>query len=272
MKVFCILSDDRAMKSLSPAMHSAVLRKLGLDGVYVPFVVYPEHLAEAVKGIIALHIAGANVTVPHKETVIPHLQGLTPEAQAIGAVNTLVRNGDGVVGHNTDADGFLDALSRSGIDLPSLNCLVVGTGGASRAVLHALERGHAAKAVLAGRNPERAASLAARFRATPCALEELPQRAKDAHLLINAASASSALEAPELASLVAKIEAPRIKLIVDLNYGRTDNMWRNTAEKLGADFMDGLPMLACQAARSFFLWTGARVPAERFLEAIGASL
>jgi shikimate dehydrogenase len=271
MKVFCILSDHRAMKSLSPVMHTAVLKKMGIKAAYVPFVVDPAGLEDAIRGLTALNIEGANVTVPHKEAVLPFLDGLSPEAAEIGAVNTLVRAGGKLIGHNTDAAGFVEALSRSGTEIRAANALVVGTGGAAKAILHALKTHHAAKITVAGRNRDRTASLAAWAGAAPCPLDDLPENARDIDLLINAVSASSPREAPQLASLTEKIEAPGPRLVADLNYGREDNFWRTLADRLGARFMDGLPMLGCQAARSFFLWTGVRAQARDFMDALEES-
>lgn len=271
MKVFCILSDHRALKSLSPVMHTAVLKKNGMPGVYVPFAVGPGRLEDAIKGIWALGITGANVTVPYKEAVMPFLTDLSPEAGEIGAVNTLVREGDGFMGHNTDAAGFAEALRRTGKTARGMKATLVGTGGAARAVLYALNTLDVSRITLVGRNASKTHSLAKLAGAEVCSPADLPERTRDVDLIINASSVSSPTESRELAELTASIRPGRISLVADLNYGRPDNFWRSLAQRTGAVFMDGLPMLAAQAARSFCLWTGVNATVEDFMEALEAS-
>ena len=100
MKVFCILSDERVYGSKSPAMFSRVLQRIGMQGVYVPFKIDPQHVGQALQSLRVLHIAGANVTVPYKEKVIPYLDELSEGANIIGAINTIVCNGDTLKGYN----------------------------------------------------------------------------------------------------------------------------------------------------------------------------
>jgi len=265
MKVFGIISDERALKSKSPAMHTRVLRRRGLEGVYVPFRVEPDHLGEAVRGLRALNISGANVTVPYKETVIPLLDGLSEDAAAIGAVNTIVGRDGLLLGHNTDAGGFSDSLEGAGFQAAGRSALVFGTGGAARAVAFALHRLGAASLTIVGRNGARAAELAWPFQARWLPLGSPPVRRLSADLVVNATSASSRAESPELAGLAAGLSLAGCRLVLDLNYGRSDNFWRDLAADRGAAFRDGLLMLAHQARRSFALWTGLEVEVEEFL-------
>jgi len=268
MKIFGILSDERAFKSKSPAMHNRVLRQRGIDGVYVPFSVEPDQIGEAIRGLKALKIAGANVTVPHKEAVRPHLDELSAEAAAIGAVNTIVRDRARLIGHNTDAAGFTDALAEAGFEAAGRTALVIGTGGAARAVLFSLGRMGPARMTLAGRNQARTTELAARTGASPASLESLPGQPLEAELVINCTSASSETESPELAGLARRLDLSGCRLIFDLNYGREVNFWQDLAWECGATFSDGLSMLSHQARRSFFLWTGLVVEAREFLAAL----
>ncbi|NUQ39601.1 MAG: shikimate dehydrogenase, partial [Caldilineales bacterium] len=128
--------------SRSPAMHNAAFAAAGIDGVYLPLPVHPERVGEAVAGLRALGFRGANVTIPHKEAVIPHLHTLSPAAQAIGAVNTIIVQADGVLqGENTDAPGFLADLHEQGVSLAEVQAggaLILGAGGSARAVAYAL--------------------------------------------------------------------------------------------------------------------------------------
>jgi shikimate dehydrogenase len=266
MKVFCILSDERAFKSKSPVMHSEVLRRTGIAGVYVPFCVRPEQVGDAVRGLRALQVAGANVTVPYKESVMPHLDEIAEEASAIGAVNTIVPHGKLLIGHNTDAGGFMDMLAGEKFVTRGRTALVVGTGGAAKAILYALKRLGAARVILAGRDGTRTSRLAGLTGAEPMALASLPDGPVEADLIVNATSASAPKEAPELDALVQGLDARGWELVVDINYGREENFWKDKAHGASASFVDGLPMLAYQARRSFSLWTGVEVDPETFIE------
>ncbi|MBI5213149.1 MAG: shikimate dehydrogenase, partial [Nitrospirae bacterium] len=120
--------------SLSPAMHNAAFEHLKLDYCYVTFPVMPDLLSDAVKGIKGLGLGGANVTVPHKENAMPFLDKISEEASFIGAVNTIKNDNGRLTGFNTDGRGFMQSLSEAGIDVKEKRILIVGTGGASRAI------------------------------------------------------------------------------------------------------------------------------------------
>ncbi|GIV04594.1 MAG: hypothetical protein KatS3mg016_0169 [Fimbriimonadales bacterium] len=126
--------------SLSPAMHNAAFRALGLNWVYLAFEIPPEALPQAIVGMRGLRIQGLNLTIPHKEAVIPLLDALTDAAQRIRAVNTLFWEGGRLVGDNTDAEGFLQALREAGIEPAGQTVLILGAGGAARAVAYALHQ------------------------------------------------------------------------------------------------------------------------------------
>ncbi|MGQ9517734.1 MAG: shikimate dehydrogenase family protein, partial [Anaerolineae bacterium] len=124
--------------SLSPVMHNAAFEALGLNWCYAAFPVPPELLGDAVQGLRALGIAGANVTIPHKEAVIPFLDVLSPAARAVGAVNTISVDGEYLLGDNTDVHGFLAALDRADVPLHGRRALVLGAGGSARAAVYGL--------------------------------------------------------------------------------------------------------------------------------------
>jgi shikimate dehydrogenase len=253
-------------------MHTAVLHKVGIDGVYVPFMVEPERVGDAVRGLRALNVAGANVTVPYKETVIPFVDRLSAEAEAIGAVNTIVPGPDGLTGHNTDAGGFMEALESVGFSAAGKTALVFGTGGAAKGVAHVLASVGGAKVLLAGRGEERTREVARRVGAEPRRLDSLFKGPVAAELVINATPVSNFRESPELADKLDRLEVHGCELVVDLNYGRLENFWWDLAAKVGARFMDGLPMLVHQARLSFALWTGTKVDASLFMQALEESL
>ena len=268
MKIFCILSDQRAFRSRSPDLFSTVLRRVGIRGMYVPFQIEPGQIGQAVQSLRVLNIDGANVTVPYKETVMPHLDAISEGATIIGAVNTIVRNGTVLKGYNTNAIGFMDALEEVGFDVTGKTALVCGTGGAAKAVAFILNWLRVGSVVVAGRNEEKARALIHRFGGEARSLDSLLDHPVSAHLVVNATSVSSPDESPELAALVADLELPECELVFDLNYGRSQNFWQNMAESRGIPFTDGLPALAYQARRTFALWTGIQVDPKEFLNAI----
>jgi shikimate dehydrogenase len=280
MKVFGIFSDERALRSRSPGMHNRILRLTGIEGVYVPFCVRPGDLGDAVRGFRALGLAGANVTVPYKQAIVPHLDTIADEAKALEAVNTIVRDGDRLVGHNTDVRGFLDALDAAGFDPAGRTALVFGTGGAARAIVYALGELGCANVLVIGRDVEKARRLTNEL-GVGQALDTRylggrgqgegdrdSSRSLPADLVVNATAVSAPTEAPEMAELAGGLKIEGCSLVVDINYGRKENFWRELATRHHARFLDGLPMLAYQARRSFALWTGVGVDPAEFLKAL----
>lgn len=268
MKVFCIFSDERAVQSKSPIMFSRVLERQGINGTYVPFVVRPQDLGQAIQSIRILHMAGANITVPYKEAVIPLLDVLSEGANIIGAVNTIVRDGDRLKGYNTNAIGIMDALNEAGFEVDGKTALVFGTGGAARAVVFILNWLRAATIYVAGRQRDKTKTIIETFGGEPLDLASFSDHSLPVDIVINATAVSSSDESPEMADLVSRLDIPGCRLVFDLNYGRQRNFWEELARSKAIRFMDGLPALAYQARRAFALWTGMQVPPEEFLTAL----
>ena len=149
--------------TLSPAMHNAAFAALGLDWAYVPWPVAPDRLGEALRGLRALaNFAGANVTVPHKEAILPHLDALTAEARAVGAVNTILREADRLTGHTTDGAGLLADLAEVLAFRPrGASIVILGAGGAARSAAFALAAAGARRLAILNRSGDRARALAA---------------------------------------------------------------------------------------------------------------
>ena len=271
MKVFCILSDERVYSSKSPVMFSRVLQRVGINAVYVPFKVDPQNIGLALNSLKILNITGANVTVPFKEKVVPHLDVLSEGANIIGAINTIVCNQDGLKGYNTNAIGFMDALNDAGFEVAGKSAVVFGTGGAAKAVVFMLNWLRAASILVAGRNPGMTASIAERFEVEGCSIDELAERPVAADIVVNATSVSSPQEAPDLAATIQNLQIPGCQLVLDLNYGRSQNFWRDMACCRGIQFMDGLTALAFQARRTFALWTKVQVDPAEFLNSLKES-
>ncbi len=249
--------------TMSPAMHNAVLRELGLNWCYVPFPVRPGRVRAAIRGLVALGVRGVNVTVPHKQAVMAALDEIAPEARAVGAVNTVAieRGADGEVvlrGSNTDVPGFLSGLHAYGFDPQGARALVVGAGGAARSVVFALLEVGAARVTVLNRTPSRAGRLVAAFassRLMSGALdaETLVAEAAAADLLVNATTVGMW---PEVARSIWPDDKafPTHLIVYDLVYNPVETQLLRQAREAGAGPIDGLGMLARQGALSLDVW------------------
>lgn len=244
------------------------MKRAGVKGTYEPFVVNPGKLSEAIRDIRKLHISGANVTIPFKETIIPHLDELSEGATIIGSINTIVRKGNKLKGYNTNAIGFMDALKEAGLDASGKPALVFGTGGAARAVIFILNWVHANPILVTGRSQGKVSAIVKQIGGEAVTLNTLADQIIPVNLVINATSVSSPDEAPELAEIVNRLKLPRCEMVIDLNYGRPRNFWREMAQNKGIPFMDGLSSVANQARSTFALWTGIEVKPEIVITAI----
>jgi shikimate dehydrogenase len=268
MQVYCILGDERVMRSKSPIIFSTVLKRIGLKAVYVPFSVDPQRIGSALQSLRVLNIAGASITIPFKEKVIPHLDVLSEGANIIGAINTIVRTGNILKGYNTNAIGFMDALNDSGFDVEGKSALVFGTGGAARAIVFILNWLRTTSIFVVGRDREKTLQIVDRFGGEALRPDDLSDRTPTVDIVVNATSVSSPDESSNMAALLEKLRLKNCELVVDLNYGRNNNLWEDLARRIGSRFMDGLSSLAYQSRRTLALWTGIQVPPEEFLKAL----
>ena len=273
--------------SLSPAMHNAAFEVLGLNWRYVPLPVPPGQAETAVRGLTALGFRGANVTVPHKQAVMPALDTIDVHARALGAVNTLVvgRGANGtptIGGYNTDASGFVGALREGGFE-PQRggSAVVVGAGGAARAVVSGLLRSGSGEITILNRTPERAEALvserrgeeetrgqgdkgtrrqgdvperAGRLRALPLTAETLVESTRAAGLLVNATTVGMW---PHVGGSVwpDAVPVPAHLTVFDLVYNPLETRLLRQARNSGAHTIDGLGMLVRQGALAFDMWT-----------------
>jgi shikimate dehydrogenase len=244
-------------------MHNAAFRALRLDYRYVPFAVPPAALGDAVTGLRALGIVGANLTIPHKERVIPYLDGLSREAHLTGAVNTIVRRGERLIGHNTDAGGFLRAFREdTGGVVRGGTFLVLGAGGAARAVVVALAMAGARNIAVVNRTAGRALGLIRRGRRAFPEVEwsappvrSLPS-AREVRAVIQCTSVG--LHPGDPSPLPRHWLDPRL-IVYDLIYNAPTALLRD-AKSVGARHAGGLGMLLHQGALAFTLWTGRKAP------------
>jgi len=265
-KVYMILGQPIA-HTLSPAMYNAAFTALGYNGVYVACAVPENGLAEAVQGIRALGIRGGNVTIPFKEKIIPYLDGITPEAKLIGAVNTFYWEQDKLIGTNTDGAGFLTALQKVEPDALKLpGAVILGAGGAARAVAVALALSGLKEIYIVNRDKGRAANLVETLTALGCFAQvldwESPSLAEIISripLLINTTPLGMAPFYQGLPPLDYNLLSSR-HLVADLIYKPAETLLLQKARAQGARIMNGLGMLLEQGVLSFRLWSGQEAP------------
>jgi len=269
--------------SLSPAMHNAAFEALGLGWRYELLPVRPGEVETAIRGLTALGFRGANITVPHKTAVRAAIDALSPEAEAIGAVNTLVIHRDKggaalIKGHNTDHTGCLAAIRCAGHDVAEERIVVVGAGGAARAAVYGFVQGGAREVVVLARRPEAAEALVEEFtdlgaslRASLLATGALVEAAHSAAVLVNATSVGMA---PDVEATIwpDDIPLPSDLLVYDLVYAPRETRLLRHAASCGARTLGGLDMLIEQGARSFSLWTGCEAPIDVMRSACEAEM
>ncbi len=247
-------------------MHNAAFAHLGLAADYQALDVLPQQLQTTLEMLRKTEVYGANVTIPHKLAVMPLLDELSDTAKAIGAVNTIINNDGWLLGHNTDAAGFLRALSEdAGFDPQGQTALMIGAGGAARAVAYALLKAGVGKLMIYNRSQARAQALANDFselgQIFVLAKTELSDRAKSADLLVNCSSVGMAKEGcdPNISPLPATA-LPRTGLVCDIIYRPAQTKLLRDASSQGLKTQNGLAMLVYQGAESFKAWTGLSAP------------
>lgn len=261
--------------SASPAMHHAAFKHLGMEGIYLALEILPHHLRKAVEAIRALDLTGVNVTVPYKEKVLPWLDELSPEAEIIGAVNT-IKNQDGkLVGFNTDGQGFEQALKESwGRSLNGARLVLVGAGGAARAVAVQAGLSGVRRLVIMNRNQTRLKNLIRHLKAHfpkmelvgyPWGYEGTRAEICSCDCLVNATSLGMDRDDPmpvPLGGLDSKT------YVYDLIYNPIRTRWVREALGRGGRASGGLGMLLYQGALSFRIWTGRKPPLEVMRKAL----
>jgi shikimate dehydrogenase len=267
---------DPVEHSRSPQMHNAAFAKAGLDYVYVPFHVRPDDLADAIAGFKAINVVGINVTLPHKQAVIRSVTSISREAELIGAVNTLTFVEGNIYGDNTDAPGVLKALEEDGNMSGSPvgeNVVVLGAGGAARAVVVALALRGVASITIANRTVEKAVSLAEEMdRKTGVSMqgmgltdERLPLAVRESKLLVNTATTSMDVTQPLLIS--ADWLQPNT-IVYDIVYTPPVTPLMQAATERGCQTLGGIGMLVHQGAIAFEKWTGVTPCTETMHQAL----
>jgi len=267
-----VLIGHPVAHSLSGAMQQAAFDSQGIDAAYELWDRAPIALADAITEIRGDDFLGANVTIPHKERVVPLVDRLTEEAQATGAVNTITREGKRLIGHNTDVPGFKVALDKLvGRQKMPRNAIVLGAGGGSRAVVYGLIREGFQRIVVFNRHLHRGEALVKHFgrsaahmelRAMPWHESIIESELAKSKILVNATSIGLTSDGSPIA---AEILQPDM-LVLDLIYAKTRLL--RDAEAAGCTVADGEQMLLHQGAAAFTLWTGLPAPVELMQRAL----
>lgn len=267
--------------SVSPLMHNAAFAALGLDWRYVPLPVdpgRPDAVRRAVLGLAALGMMGANVTVPHKQAVMPFVDRLLPAAQAIGAVNTLIVEPDGsLTGDNTDADGFVRDLREHGVEVLGRRVLLLGAGGSARAVAYGLMKAGAERIDVLNRTPAAAEALVDAIQPLMtvsdllapgfCSLmagalpQDVEQFSYDADLIVNCTPLGMTPHG-DTTPWPQGVPLWSSQVVYDLVYNPPRTLLLRQAEAVGAQAIGGLGMLVWQGALAFERWTGRAAPVE----------
>ncbi len=261
--------------SISPALQNAALRARDIRATrYMKSPTPPEKLSEMVKVLRGENCLGANVTVPHKQTILPHLDELTELAREIGAVNTILKQDGKLIGDNTDAYGFLQALRVRRINPQGACVSILGAGGAAAAAAYALAQAGVDEIILLNRTLARGIALADRlnkkFPQLALAINDWDALAQS-QLIINATSVGMSPRVDE-SPAPKNFSFPKHAIVFDLVYNPPATKFLRDAKQNGARVIGGLEMLIYQGARAFELWTGARAPIRVMRNAATAAL
>ena len=266
--------------SISPIFQQAGLDHLGIDATYEKWEVTPEDVGDFVAGLRAPGTLGINITVPHKQAVIPFLDEVDEWATAAGAVNTIVNHDGHLTGHNTDGPGFLRALLvETGYDPSRTRALILGAGGTARGILLALVRGGVDSLVIANRTLERAETLAqlasdngVGSEAISLSGDALTEAAASANLIVNCTTMGMSHGPDEHGSPISAAQIPATATVNDVVYTPLLTPILKEAAAAGATALGGLHMLVYQGVLSFQMWTGVDAPVDVMLAAATAEM
>jgi shikimate dehydrogenase len=264
---------DPIVHTLSPAMQNAAFEAYGLDAVFLAFNVPAGEAESAVRGVRALGMPGLNITMPHKEVVLPFLDEADETARALGSVNTILNQDGRLRGFNTDGAGAHHALEESGVILAGKKLVLLGAGGAAKAVAYALAR-EVAELVILNRTAQKADALAKtisekfhkKIATGSFSPDTIQKSLREADILINATAVGMCPRPKE--SLVKKAWLKPDLTVLDIVYDPVETQLAKDAKAAGAQVVNGLEMLLHQGAASFEIWTGKAAPVVAMRQAL----
>ena len=260
------------------AMQEAAFRALGLNWRYLTMEVPPAKLRDAISGIRAIGMQGVNLTIPHKVAVMEHLDEIAPDAAIVGAVNTVRREGDRLIGENTDGKGFLRGVrADAGVDPRNKRVVVLGAGGAARAIVTELALAGASDVLVVNRSVDRGEKMTSDLASkTKAAIRFEPWRGTypvpgDTDILVNATSIGLYPDVDAMPPVDLRGARPGM-LVGDVVFNPPVTPLLRTARQQGLPILDGLAMLVYQGVIGFELWTGQRAPESVMKEALARAL
>jgi shikimate dehydrogenase len=269
----CGVIGDPIEHTLSPCMQNAAFEASGLDYVFLAFKVKPSCVPDAVSGIRALNFRGLNVTMPHKHSVMAYLDRIDLSAQLIDSVNTILNKENLLFGFNTDGVGALKALKENGVELKGRKVLLLGAGGAARAIAYAMAKEADELAVL-NRTVKQATALARileksankKIASGSLSHSDIQKNLRDSDILINATSIGMKPH-PEETLVLPKLLHPNLS-VMDIVYNPLETQLVKDAKAAGSKVVSGVEMLIYQGAAAFEIWTGKSAPVEVMRKAV----
>ena len=263
----CAIIGDPVEHSLSPIIHNAAFKELGLNLVYVTFTVTTRELQTAILGAKSLGLWGLNVTMPHKNAVMNYLDEVDATAKSIGAVNTVLNNNGRLIGYNTDGNGAMIALQENGVYLKEKKLVLIGAGGTAKAIAYQAAQ-DVEELVILNRTPEKAKKLAEmlqksfgkKVKGAALSSEVLEEELETTDILVNATSVGMD---PDVNSSPVPLSLLRRDLcVMDIVYNPLETRLAADAKSVGAKVVSGIEMLIYQGAVAFEIWTNCPAPTE----------
>ncbi|MEC1155260.1 shikimate dehydrogenase [Cytobacillus horneckiae] len=265
MQQFFAVIGDPIAHSMSPAMHNELFQLNELDAYYLPLRIKSEDLRVAVAGLRAIGIAGFNVTVPHKEAIMPLLDEIDPLAKAIGAVNTVVNQAGKLVGYNTDGTGYIAGLKEDLQDFNQKKMLIIGAGGAARGIYYALAEAGVEEIDICNRTLDKARKLAMEcpypVKSTLLTIQEAEQLLAQYDCIIQTTSIGMSPHIGEKPLSLKKLN--QHAFVSDIIYNPHETAVLHEAKQRGVNVQNGLNMFVYQGALAFEKWTGILPDSER---------
>lgn len=260
--------------SRSPHMHNTAFRKLGLDYAYLAFDIEEGNLQEGINAMRTFNAKGFNITMPLKERVIDYLDEISDDARIIGSINTVLNNRGKLIGYNTDGRGFVKALEESKVQYLDKKIVIIGAGGAGKAVGIQLAYEGAKEIILMNRTFDKAKKIADRIheniptskaRALPLDESILKEELKDSHIFINCTPVGMK-DSIDQSLVTDKSTLHKDLFVVDIIYDPLKTKLLTIAEEVGCKTMNGIGMMIYQGALAFKIWTGEEMPIEEIYE------
>jgi len=266
-KTFAVIGDP-IDHSLSPTIHNAAFRELGLDCTYIAYRIPKMELSSGLESLKSIMVTGFNVTIPHKIEMLKYLDDIDEDCKVIGAVNTVVNNDGKLKGYNTDLQGFLEPIKKRKLEIKNSNVLLLGAGGAARAIVMGFVKEKAISITIANRTIENAQSLVDfaqknGIEAKSCTLDKIDANS-DYKFIVNATSIGLKNESSPIDTSMINQDT----VVYDIVYRPMNTNLIKQSKKIGATVIYGYEMLLSQAVKSFEIWHNIKAPYDTMKKAI----